>query len=181
MAARSTSALTLGVLALLCVFGLIFGLVQVTRDLPAVSTGEAPVCEDQIVEQGSKVHPRDVVVSVFNAGTTSGKASDTLRDLIERGFARGTSGNAPRGTKVNRAQIWADERGNPAVALVRHQLGLKKTPVITRKDSDIGPGVVVVVGNMLDGLVPKAKRAVKATERSEICSPPVEEVDPLDQ
>ena len=77
MTPRQTSALTLSVLAVLCVFMVVFGLVAVTRDFPTDSlVGDAtPACKAKVIKAGTKVRRGDVTVSVFNASGREGLAS----------------------------------------------------------------------------------------------------------
>ena len=84
--------------------------------------------------------------------------------------ADGDSGNAPKGTKVSRAQVWADSPRNSAARLVARQLGTD-IRVFAGKPQ-LGPGIVVVVGDQL-GRMPKAPKETRAAVRSNICSPPV--------
>lgn len=171
MGRSSTSAITLGVLAMLCVLGLVFGFQALTADLeddPLVAE-PAPACEPATLRKGARVRPADVVVSVFNAGTSSGQASRTMARLVERGFVSGDSGNAPRDTGIVRAQVWVDGRVNPAARLVASHLG-PDTPIKVNRDP-LGPGIMVLVGNELDQL-PKGKKLTRAGERVEICRAP---------
>ncbi|MDN5893585.1 MAG: LytR C-terminal domain-containing protein [Nocardioides sp.] len=169
---RKTSTMTLSVLAVLCVIGLVFGLKAVTADFPELTAAEEPACEARDFSAGDKVRVGDVAVSVYNAGSSSGAASKTMTQLIERGFGRGDSGNAPKGTKVRSAQIWADDAKDPAVRLVRRQLG-RGTKIVPDKDT-LGPGVVIVLGNGFNKLNANAPKAVKAGTDVTICSPPLE-------
>jgi hypothetical protein len=172
MGPRARSATTLGVLAALCVIGLMLGIRALTADLPGSIIREpGPACETRTVQKGGKVRPADVLVSVFNAGTRSGRASRTMTQLQERGFAAGESGNAPRGTDVKRVQVWVDDPDNPAARLVARQFG-KGTKVVTGNPV-LGIGVVVVVGDDLERLARRAPQEVVAQARDEICSPPV--------
>jgi hypothetical protein len=93
-----------------------------------------------------------------------------LKQLQTRGFAAGESGNAPDGTKVIRAQVWADSRKNTAARMVAKHFG-PTTKVLVNRD-DIGIGIVVVLGDEFGKLAtgPKAATAVGTTK---ICSPPV--------
>ena len=77
-------------------------------------------------------------------------------------------GNAPKGTVVVYAQIWTQDRHNPAVQLVLSRLG-PRAHVIEHKSK--GAGVTVLVGPKFTKLVP-GKQSTKVTEPTTICSPP---------
>lgn len=173
MESRSRSAMTLAVLSVLCVFGLVFGVVAVSQEFPEIETPTEAPCEPREFAAGSKVRLGEVTVSVFNAGSESGNATETLKQLMERGFARGTSGNAPKSAKVSRVQVWTDEPNNPAVRLVARQFG-KGTNVVRTDKEAMGPGVVVVVGNGLGNLSPSAPKLVVTKQEATVCSPPLD-------
>jgi len=162
---RSRSALTLGALVLLLVGGLAWGWTALTAPLPRISE---EVCVETEVAAGTKIYPDQVLVSVLNAGNRNGLAGRTMQEFIDAGFGEGTRGNAPRGTDVIRAQIWTSTPQHPAVRLVRSRLGDAK--VIKRRTSE--PGVLVVVGDKFDHLVPGRKTTVAAGDVT-ICSPPI--------
>lgn len=84
-----------------------------------------------------------MVVSVYNATGRTGVAGSTMNRLTKRGFVPGRTGNAPSGTDFRGIRIYADERKNPAVRLVRRQF--QRARVV--EGPALGPGVVVVVGN----------------------------------
>lgn len=169
---RKTASVTLGILAALCLFALLFGMKTVTTGFPKLEATPESKCDDRPVNAGDKVRVGEVTVSVLNAGSASGGASKALTQLVERGFGQGVSGNAPKGTKVAKAQVWADDPKNPAVRLVARQFG-KGTKVVTDK-GDQGPGIVVVVGDKLSDLNANAPKVVRAGQDTTICSPPLE-------
>lgn len=174
MNARQTSVVTLSVLAVIVLFMAVFGVVAVTRDLPGDSLVESkPVCEPRKIAKGSKVRPGQVTVSVFNAGRRSGLASRTMEQFITRGFGAGDSGNA-KTKKVTRVLVRSDAKNSPAAKLVAAQFG-PDTPVVTPKKELAGPGINVVVGDDFDKLLKGAPKAVKVTEDTTICSPPIDE------
>lgn len=168
---RLRSAATLGVLAMLCVVGVVVGVQQLTAELPSEPIVTAPpVCEPRPVKKGDVVRPGQVVVSVFNAGTEAGQAGRTMRALIGRGFVAADSGNAPQPVDVKGAQVWVTGPVNPAAQLVARQFG--RGTKIRADAPELGPGVVVVVGND-HGKLAKVRKQVKVKADSEICSPPV--------
>ena len=172
MDSRARSAATLGVLVMLCLVGILVGIRALTSDLPTGPLVESTTqqCENRTVAQGKKIRSDEITVSVYNAGSENGAASRVMKELQTRGFADGESGNAPKGTKVIRAQVWADSPRNSAARLVARQLGTG-IKVFAGKPT-LGPGIVVVVGDQL-GRLPKAPRETRAAVRTNICSPPV--------
>ncbi|MBD8871195.1 LytR C-terminal domain-containing protein [Nocardioides donggukensis] len=169
---RAVSAITLGVLVMLCLVAVLLGFRALTAELPDDPiASEPPVCEDRDVDKGEKVRPRDVVVSVFNAGSRAGQASKISNALENRGFVPAERDNAPRETGIVRAQVWVDGPVNPAARLVATHLG-KGTPIKTNKDA-LGPGIMVLVGDDL-GSLPKGKRKLAAKKATSICSPPAD-------
>ncbi|QIX28291.1 LytR C-terminal domain-containing protein [Nocardioides sp. JQ2195] len=168
---RQTSATTLGVLGLICVFMLVFGLTQATKGFPKSSFGgSTPVCVDKTIPKGSKVRTGDITVSVFNAGQRSGLASKTMEQLIVRGFGPGDSGNARR-SGVKRVEVRAAQQ-DTAARLVAAQFGAG-TRVVTDKEL-LGVGIVVVVGDDFKALIKKSPRKMKAAEDTRVCTPPLD-------
>ena len=108
-------------------------------------------------------------VSVFNGGTRSGLADETLAQLRERGFTPGDTGNAPSGTEVKRVRVLHHERNDLAATLVARQFGRSTKVVVT--DTDLGPGVDVVVGNKFDKLA-KARRVIVVRKLARSASRP---------
>ena len=115
-------------------------------------------------------------MSVFNAGTTSGLADETLGLLRKRGFQPGEASNAPP-TPTRRVQVWSTIEDDAEARLVALQFG--KTVKVTYSDVDLGPGVDVLVGDDFTGLS-KAKTTlrVKATQQRCVRSPPTPDTPP---
>ncbi|KRF16509.1 hypothetical protein ASG90_09450 [Nocardioides sp. Soil797] len=167
---RQTSAVTLGVLALICVLMLIFGVTQTTKGFPKASFGDSdPACVEKTIPAGSKVRTGDITVSVYNAGKRSGLASKTMEQLIVHGFGAGDSGNA-RKAGVKRVEVRAANH-DAAARLVAAQFGAG-TPIVTDKEL-LGVGIVVVVGDEFQSLVKKSPRKLKAGEDTAVCTPPI--------
>lgn len=146
--ARLRSAATLMVLALLVVLAVRVGFSQVDQPFPGDE--DPPLCTVTDLDEGDRVRPEDVTVSVLNAGGADGLASRTLSDLNDRGFGRGELQNAPDGTpRVANAQIWTTQGRTAAVRLIRSHLP-GKVRVLDR--SGPAPGVVVVVGENFGGI-----------------------------
>lgn len=165
MDARLKSLVTLAALGVLMVVAAVWGWASLTKPFP---TNEESLCVDRTFEAGEKVMRGDVTVSVLNAGSRNGLASLTMNLFEEQGFAPGQEGNATD-AKVNKVQIWTDDRRNPAVQLVKSHLG-PGTPVL-RKDATTA-GVQVVVGDGFQDLV-KGKKSVTATDAATVCGPAV--------
>lgn len=163
---RSLSAVTLlTLLAILVVFGLV-GWNQLSA--PGPWDGEAAGGDDCIpgLSKGDLVRTTDITVSVYNAGTRSGLASQTQEELVARGFLPGDIGNAPDDLEsVRKVQVLARSADDPAAQLVARQFakGLKPS-----KHEDIGSGVEVVVGDKFSGLV-KAPRRMRAKAAGSGC------------
>jgi hypothetical protein len=157
---------------MLCLFGILIGVRALTTDLPDDPLVESSdqQCEDRTIAAGKRIRAGEVTVSVYNAGTEAGAASKVMSVLQTRGFAEGESGNAPKGTEIIRAQVWADSPRNSAARLVARHLGVG-IRVFGGKPV-LGPGIVVVVGNEL-GKLPSAPKQVNAAGPTKICSPPV--------
>lgn len=166
-----TTAVTLLVLCGLLVAGAVIGWQKLFTDLPDAPTPVAepsPSCSSEGVQKGDLLRSSQVVTSVFNAGSRSGLAGETLDALTKRGFERGEVGNAPDDVDVRRVQVWASRRNDAEARLVALQFG-KRTKVKVSK-LDLGPGVDVVVGNKFRGLE-KAKRSIKVQKPQQVCAP----------
>jgi hypothetical protein len=170
------SAATLGVLMILLLLGLVWGWSHLTAPFPSLSAGGSSdeptsTCDTVRVKAGQKVHSNMVTVSVFNAGTTEGLATDVMEQLEARGFAPGNTGNAPRevddpGTAV----VYSYAPTNPAVRLVARQFGAD-TQIVKHPGDALGIGIVVVVGNDVKKLSP-ADRTIVASADATVCGPP---------
>lgn len=172
MAERDHTVATLTVLTVLCLFGVLLGVRALTEPFPdaPLSTDLTETCQLRVVREGERIGPHDVLVSVFNASSENGLARNTLIQLSERGFGSGTEGNveAPR---VRYAEVWADEADNPAALLVARQFG-PRVSVRTGKDTGIGEGVIVIVGDRFEELR-RGPKFVEAPYDTEVCSPTV--------
>lgn len=151
-------------LVLLLVLALVWGWRAMTKPLPAKAN--AGVCVETRVAADERVYPAQVVVSVLNASDREGLAGRTIGSLTDAGFAPGSSANAPKKTRVTRAQIWTSDPTSPAVRLVASWL---HHPRIVKRATDV-PGVVVVAGQHFPE-VSGGKKAMVATSDSTICSP----------
>jgi hypothetical protein len=165
---RAVSAVTLTVLVGLLVVGAVFGwraMVAPTEDEDPAAARRAR-CDPQVA-RGDMVRPGDVKVSVYNAGTRSGLAGETLARLTDRGFRRGRVDNAPDVyASVRFVRVLAPTGRDPAAKLVALQFGAGT--VVQRAQRNLGPGVEVVVGDAFFGLV-KAPRKLRATAAGSGC------------
>jgi len=161
--------LTLGVLTALVLLGLTWGWSAMTSPFPQ-GAAATRICVQTTVQPGERVAAPKVTVSVYNASDRLGLADRTMAAFEAQGFGAGKVANAPQGSDVNYAQVWTHEPQNPAVRLVVSRLGPKAH--VVGKDPQ-GPGVTVMVGEGFDALV-AGKASVKATEQTQICSPPTQ-------
>ncbi len=166
MGPGARTAATLAALSALLVGALAWGWSALTEPLP--TTPELAICTETSVSEGTKVYPDQVVVNVLNAGRREGLAGRTMQLFVDQGFVAGERANAPQGTEVAVAQIWAADKSNPAVRLVRSRLG-QDTPVV---DGDApAPGITVVVGDGFDELQ-KGKKSALARTDTTVCAAP---------
>lgn len=165
-----TTAVTMLVLLAILAAGALWGARALFAPLPGDEPTAQPAakCVTTSVKKGQRVTAAEVQVSVFNAGTRSGLADETLASLSKRGFKEGAVGNAPETSTVKRAQVWTTEPNDTAARLVARQFG--PATKVRRVRVDLGPGVDVVVGNEL-GKLPKAPGFVVATKASSACLP----------
>lgn len=166
--ATENSGTTLVVLVAITLVMLFLGLRWATQDYPDLSSyADNSTCLDTRVAAGQSLHTSEVVVSVYNASTKSGLASTTMRELMERGFAAGSTGNSPT-AEVKKVEIWSDSV-NPAALLVAEQFG-KGTRIVSGRPDLGGDGVIVVLGDGYRKLRPPVESIVAKTE-AYICGP----------
>ena len=164
-----TTGITLLVLIGILAAGAWIGTQSLFAPLPGdKSAGRDPACSTKALRKGQRISTRQVVVSVFNAGTRAGLADETMGALTNRGFDKGSVGNAPAGSGVKVAQIWTTRRTDAAARLVAQQFG--SAIKVRIKKVDLGPGVDVVVGNDFRKLAP-AKRTTVVRNRQKACLP----------
>ena len=161
MTAGARSGLTLLALASLLVVATVWGWSALTKPFP--QDEPVAICEDTPVTTGSEVRRDEIVVSLFNGSERSGLASATIAQLEERGFVAGDVGDAPQ--QISSTQIWADDATNPAVQLVQRQF--KRAKVVP--GTQIGPGVVVVVGEKFTTLRKKQVESVVVEADATYC------------
>jgi len=161
------SAITIVVLIGILAAAAVTGWRSLTAPLPADEPASvSSTCAEQL-QQGDVVRSGDVTVSVYNAGTRSGLASQTQQQLVSRGFLAGDVGNAPGALgDVRRAVVLAPSADDPAARLVARQLG--RDVEVRPSQEDLGPGVEVVVGDAFRRLV-KAPQEMRARAAGSGC------------
>jgi hypothetical protein len=165
---HATTGVTLLVLLVILVAGGLYGLNSLFKPLPGDKPTASSGCDRTNVKKGQRIRARQVQVSVFNAGTRSGLADETLSAFLARGFRKGEAGNAPTGSKVKRAQVWTTQRNDAAARLVAKQLG--PTTKVHVVGTALGPGVDVLVGNRF-GHLAKVTRVLVVKKPSAACLP----------
>ena len=152
---RAISAVTLIVLFGLLVLGAVVGWRTLSAPVPGsdepTAVASDPACTDGVA-RGDVVRPADITVSVYNAGSRSGLAGQTLSELQARGFIPGDVGNAPvEREDVEYVRVLAPTKTDPAARLVALQFGPQT--VVEPVTEDLGPGVELIVGDRFVGLV----------------------------
>jgi hypothetical protein len=160
------TALTLTVLAVLVLIGVVWGWSSITQPFPHQAA--AKDCYPAQLQPGDRVSAPKVTVSVYNASERVGLAENTMAEFQDQGFGGGEVGNAPKGTQVLYAQIWTQDRHNPAVQLVISRLG-PRAHIVAHQPK--GSGVTVMVGRAFGKLV-QGKQSTKVKTATTICSPP---------
>jgi len=123
-------------------------------------------CSTRTLSPGGRLHATQVTVSVFNAGSVPGLATDTLKKLHRKGFELGVAQDAS--AKVRNVAVWSSTPHDPAVTLVARQFKGKAT--IVRTDSVLGEGINVIVGNHFKGVLEKSKTSITVSEPAAVCS-----------
>jgi hypothetical protein len=160
------TVLTLAVLAVLVLVGVVWGWSSLSKPFPHKAAPKD--CYTTQLQAGDRVSAPKVTVSVYNASERVGLAEQTMSAFENQGFGPGNVGNAAKGTPVLYAQIWTQDRTNPAVRLVASRLG-PRAHIIDHAPK--GPGVTVMVGPQFQKLV-QGKQSIKVTQPTSICSPP---------
>lgn len=166
---RLTSAVTVGVTAVLLVVMAVWGYQAATAPIDSlVSSSPEETCapEDQTIIR--VVRRGEVTVSVYNTGERSGRAQDTLDLLEAAGFKPGAVGNAPEDLDVARAEVRTTRKDNPAARLVAAAFG-KDTKVVV-VDEDYGPGIDVFIGDEFTKLKASAPTKVNLPNPQTSCA-----------
>ncbi len=140
-------------------------------DATTAPTTTGPTCEKKtVIKKGQRITARDVVVNVYNAGQRAGLASETLDELVNKGFKRGVAANAPSNIAAGRnvTVILPGGQGAPQTRLVRNQFIGKVTYL---KSASITPGVDVIVGESFRGVAAHARTFVRVNRAVTECTP----------
>jgi len=165
---KITTAVTLVALLLVLIGMAAYGYDQLTAPLPKRPTAEE-TCTGAEKEVQGFLKRGQVQVSVFNAGTREGFAGVTLERIVDAGYRAGNAGNAPKSAKVRRAVVWTTDENDSAAKLVATSLGKRTKIEVT--ETDLGPGIDVLVGNKFKGLNRKAPKRIRLTDPVEKCVP----------
>ncbi len=166
------SLATLSVLGVLMLVGVTWGWSAATSPLPDYE--DPPICDNTTLAAGDKVYPDQVTVSVINAGGRDGLASQTMEQLVAKGFFQGSTTNGSAEAKVNGAEIWTDDPDSAAVRLVATYLAKNGRGVTVKEQEPDELGINVVVGDGFEAVV-TGRKAIAAQSDATICSPPVSE------
>ena len=165
---RITTTLTLMVLLVVLVAMAVYGFKAATAP---VGDGDEAVqkstCSAEDREVRNFLRRSDVQVSVFNAGDRAGFASQTLEKVEAAGFRGGDAGNAPEDVDVRRALVWTTKPADPEARLVALALGRNTRVEVT--ETDLGPGVDVLVGNRFKGVDKSAVKRLRLARPVSTC------------
>lgn len=164
---KLTTALTLLVLLVVLCGMAVFGFRSALAPLPDGGPSADPTCSDTEKEVQAFLKRSEVQVSVFNAGSREGLAGVTLEQVEEAGFVAGNAGNAPRTAEVRKAVVWTTEPNDSAARLVALAFGRGTQVEVT--ETDLGPGVDVLVGNRFKKLDGKAPNRIRLENPVETC------------
>jgi hypothetical protein len=163
---HARTAVTLLVLCGVLAFMVVYGVKAATAPLPG-SSSPTKDCSAAEKEVKRFVRRSDVEISVYNAGTRQGLATKTLDRLERAGFRPGEAGNAPRKAKVRRAVVWTTRAHDTGALLVARALGRNTKVVVT--ETDLGPGIDVLVGNKFRGVDRKAPERLRLPKPETTC------------
>jgi hypothetical protein len=163
---RLTTGITLVVLVLVLGGMAVYGVKHALAPLPGGSSAKKP-CSKTEKQLKQFLRRGDVQVSVFNAGTRSGLAGQTLEKIEAAGFRAGNAGNAPRSAVVRRAIVWTTVPDDPSARLVALAMGRGTRVEVTA--TDLGPGIDVLVGNRFRGLDKSAPVQLRLPKPVETC------------
>jgi hypothetical protein len=121
------------------------------------------------IKKGSKIEASDVRVNVYNAGTQTGLAGETMDALVEKGFKRGVADNLPGdidATWGNVSIVLPGGEAVPQARLLRNQfLGVVKFV----KGPAGGTSMSVVVGDSFRGVRDGSQTFVRVNRAVKTC------------
>ncbi len=144
----------------------VYGFKSALAPLPGSSSSD-PTCSGTEKQVQEYLKRSDVQVSVFNAGTRDGLAGQTLDKVEAAGFRAGNAGNAPKSAVVRRAVVWTTEPNDTSAKLVALSFGKGTRVQVT--ETDLGPGIDVLVGNKFKRLDASAPTRIRLTQPVETC------------
>lgn len=126
-------------------------------------------CKHKVtIKKGQHVTSSEVVVNVYNIGSRGGLATETLDELVHRGFKRGIADNA-RGNLTswpNATVVLPRGQAGPQTRLVHNQfLGIVKY----HRGPALAPGVDILVGDGFRGVDKSAHSFVRVNRRVDTC------------
>jgi hypothetical protein len=127
-------------------------------------------CKHKVtIKKGARIQTGDVRVNVYNTGTRSGLAGETLDELVQNGFHRGVADNAPGNLSTRNATVLlVHGKAVPQVQLVRKQfIGT----VTVHKGPALAPGVDILVGDAFRGVRAAAPKSVRVHKAVTTCAP----------
>ena len=164
---RITTTVTLAVLFVVLAGMAVYGFKAATAPLPGNGSTTKNPCSENEKQVKKFLRRHDVQVSVFNASDRSGFAGTTLEKIEEAGFRGGNAGNAPEDARVRRAVVWTTKPNDPSARLVALAIG-GRTPIVVTQ-TDLGPGVDVLVGNRFNKLDKTAAKRIRLAQPVETC------------
>jgi hypothetical protein len=144
----------------------VYGFKSALAPLPGGKAAD-PTCSGTEKQVQKYLKRSDVQVSVYNAGSRSGLAGQTLEKFDAAGFKAGNAGNAPGAAEVRRAVVWTTQPNDASARLVALALGRGTRIEVT--ETDLGPGIDVLVGNRFRGLDRRAPQRVLLARPVETC------------
>jgi len=137
-------------------------------DPPTPRVEKKPKCTTvEEFRKGERIVSRDVIVNVFNAGSTTGLATATLDSLVAKGFRRGEADNAPESLAATNVTIVRGKSDDPTVRLVAMQF---KGDVKFDNGPDVAPGVDVVIGDDFRSVDAEAQRVLRMRKTVKTCT-----------
>ena len=129
---------------------------------------KSPGCKKTVeFRKGQKIKSSDITVNVYNAGSIVGLADNTLHDLHDQGFVRGTAENAPEEVTARNVTILTDSKKSPQVELVASQF---RGRVRIASGPALADGIDIIVGDSFKGVASSAKKSLRVKQNVETCA-----------